>query len=390
VLLLQAQSGGVYVSPGYLLFVREGTLMAQSFDANKLKLSGDPFPVAEQVESAVAGGVNGGLPFSVSDNGVLAYGMGTSPTSDLQMVWVDRQGKTVETAGPRAPYRGIDLSPDGKRIAAHLHEGQGGDIWIVESPAGPNSRFTFDASQENSSPIWSPDGKRIAFGSRRAGKWGLYVKPADGSGNEELVFQADLAFLNPMNWSPDGASIIYTANEAKTGNDIYVVSLADRKPVPLLNAPFNESHGQVSPDSKWFAYESNETSRNEIYVKPFPKGDGKWQVSTNGGSWPRWRADNRELFFMGVGSNAKVMAADIKATGAEFQRGTPNELFDSGYVNFQHDGGTYLTYAVSSDGQRFLIPRALTSATFQSPVMPIVVVTNWFEELKRHAHPPKP
>src|SRR5262249_26698443 len=151
--------------------------------------------VAERVEPAVFGGV---LPFSASDNGILAYGMGAPATSDLQMVWVDRQGKTIEMVGPPGPYLGIDLSPDGKRIAAHRHEGQGGDVWIVESSGGTNSRFTFDASQENSSPVWSPDGKRIAFGSPRAGKWGLYIKPAGGSGNEELVFQADLGFLSPM------------------------------------------------------------------------------------------------------------------------------------------------------------------------------------------------
>jgi serine/threonine-protein kinase len=190
-----------------------------------------------------------------------------------------------------------------------------------------------------------------------------------------------------MSWSPDGSSIIFTANEAKTGSNIYTTSLTgDRKPTALLNTQFSESHGQVSPNGKWLSYQSAETGQPEVYVKPFPRGEGKWQVSTNGGFGARWRSDGRELFFLPARVNGKLMVVDVKTGGAEFQRGTPRELFDSGYVNLAHDlGGTYLAYAVSSDGQRFLIPRPVSNVTQDPSTTPIVVVTNWFEELKQRA-----
>jgi Tol biopolymer transport system component len=377
--LLDADTGGIYApQDGYLLFVRQGTLLAQPFDLKTLALANEPFPVAERVESDAIPGV---VAFSLSANGVLAYGTGSAATAGLQMVWLDRQGQQIEAVGPSGDYRGIDLAPDGKRVATHRHDGNGGDIWISELSRGTTSRFTFDASQDNVSPVWSPDGSRIVYGSFRNRKGGLYQKLSNGTGPEERLLESDAVTL-PTSWSPDGRSIVYTVVDPKTGFDEWVLPLSgDRKPVPLLHTLFAESHGQISPDGKWLAYHSNETGRAEVYVQPFPQGTGKWQVSTNGGALPRWRRDGRELFYMSQVSRGKMMAVEVKSSGSAFDAGSPKELFDSAYVNLPH-GSPYHTYVVSGDGRRFLIPRP-PSNDQQTTAVPIVVVLNWLEGLRK-------
>jgi Tol biopolymer transport system component len=175
---------------------------------------------------------------------------------------------------------------------------------------------------------------------------------------------------------------VYEVIDPKTSNDLWVLPVSgDRKPAALLHTPFLESHGQISPDGKWLAYNSNETGRIEIYVQPFPSGAGKWQVSTNGGQFPRWRRDGRELFYMAQASGGKMIAVDVRSSGSTFEAGTPRELFDSPYINFPHSGasigaGPYHTFAVSADGQRFLIPHPPSSDT-ANLTMPIAVVENW-------------
>jgi Tol biopolymer transport system component len=254
------------------------------------------------------------------------------------MAWFDRQGKQVETVGSPGNYRGIDLAPDGKRVAAHRHDGNGGDIWVTDLSRSTTSRFTFDASQENSSPIWSPDGTRIVYASFRNGKSGLYQKLANNAGTEERLVESDNTTV-PMSWSPDGRSIVYVVDDPKTGWDLWVLPLSgDRKPSPLLHTPFSDGHGQISPDGKWLAYYSNETGRTEVYVQPFPSGAGKWQISTNGGVLPRWRPDEQELFYMNQLTGGKMMAVDIKSGGSTFEAGTPKELFDSSFIGSAHVG----------------------------------------------------
>jgi Tol biopolymer transport system component len=376
--LLDASSGALYAaSAGYLLFVRDGTLLAQPFDAKTLTLSSEPLPVAERVESTVFPGV---MAFSVSETGVLAYGVGSGAAAGLAMVWVDRQGKAIESVGAEGNYRGLDLAPDGKRIAAHRHDGQGGDVWIFDLSRGTTPRLTFDSSQENASPIWSPDGLSIVFSAVRNGKWSLYQKPSNGAGTEERLVESDVQIL-PTGWAPGGQSLVYGAIDPKTRGDLWQLPLSgDRKAVPLLRTPFNESHAQISPDSKWFAYYSDESGLNEVYVRPFPSGAGKWQISTSGGQFPRWRSDGHELFYMSQVSYGKLMAVDVRSTGATFEAGTPKALFDSGYLNLAHSG-FYHTYAVSPDGQRFLIPRPPAGSP-DTDSSPIVVVLNWAAGLR--------
>ena len=376
--VVEAESGAVYDSrSGSLLFARQGTLLAQSFDPKTFALADEPVPVAELVESAAFSGL---VAFSVSDNGVLAYGRGVAPSNaGLQPVWVDRQGKTIGTAGPTGNYRGVELAPDGKRMAAHRHDGQGGDVWTTDLSRGTTSRFTFDAMQDNGAPIWSPDGSRIAFTSIRNGTVGLYARPSSGGGGEERLLEAQVLTL-PMSWSPDGRSIIYMSLDPKTNRDLWVLPLAgDRRPVPLVVTPLLESLAEISPDGKWFAYQSTESGQTEIYVRAFHGGEGKWQISTDGGWFPRWRGDGRELFYMDTTNNGKLIAAEIRSGGSVIEAGTPRALFDTGYFNL--GPFPYHPYAVSADGQRFLIPRPV-SRLGQDQVPPIAVVLNWAQAIQ--------
>jgi Tol biopolymer transport system component len=385
--LLEAESSGFYdVVSHQLLFVRQGTLMAQAFNVRSLALLGEPVPVVERVEAAVFAGA---LTFSSSDGGVLVYGQGQSRTinaNGFQLAWVDRKGKRIEAVGPPAQYRGIDVSPDDKRVGAHRHDGAGGDVWVTEPSPGPTSRFTFDASQENSSPIWSRDGSHLAFASVRHGKYGIYQKPANGAGSDELLLESKQPIF-PQSWSPDGQSLVYMESDAKTRDDLHMVPLSgDRKPVPLVNSPFLEQDGQVSPNGRWLAYSSNETNRGEIYVRPFPSGAGKWQVSTNGGGWPRWRGDGRELFFVILGTTAKLAAVQTKPDGSTFEHGAPTDLFDA-VIAVMLPGGFahphFMPYAVSRDGQRFLLPQSPPLLNNETGPRSVVVVVNWMDALRK-------
>jgi Tol biopolymer transport system component len=379
-----ADSGAVFTPSGHLLFARQGTLMAQRFSSTTSTLVDEPFPIAERVESS---GVPGFVSFSVSDTGVLAYGIGSGRGSGLQLSWVDRQGKVLATAAPLGNYRGIDISPDDRYVAAHRHDGAGGDVWVTDLVRGTTSRLTFDGSQDNGSPIWSTDGSQILFASRRNGKWGLYRKAESGAGTDEQLVESETAVL-PQSWSPDGRAIVYSEVHPKTGSDLWMLSLSKgegaetKKPIALHRTTFNENFAQISPDGKSLAYTSNETGGPEIYVQPFPTGSGKWQVSTTGGIFPRWRRDGRELFYLDRLTNGKMLAVDVNGTGSTLAVGSPKDLFDSGYINLGHTG-PYHPLAVSADGQRFLIPRPETVASTDAFAAPIAVVLNWDEGLKK-------
>jgi TolB protein len=176
----------------------------------------------------------------------------------------------------------VEVSPDAKRIAVHRHDANGGDIYVIE-PRGSQTRLTLDASRHSSMPLWSPDGSRIVYASRRSGKWGLYQTLSSGSGTEEPLHESDLPKA-PMSWSPDGKRIVFWVEDPKTGSDLWVLTTEDKKAAPLVATPFNETHGQISLDGKWIAYTDNsKDGRNEIYVKAFPVGSGGWQVSFSGG-----------------------------------------------------------------------------------------------------------
>ena len=317
--------------------------------------------------------------FSVSQTGVFAYrragpaGAAAAAGVDEQrtLFWVDRAGVRSQPIGTPVTFAGIDLSPDGKRVAVHRHEGTGGDIWFFDAAQPRMLRLTFNVSQENTSPVWSPDGTQVAFASQRGGKWGVYIKRADGSASEELITQSDIPAM-PSSWSPDGKLLVYTLTPSAAQADIWAVPVAgERKPFPLLQAPqYPEAFGQVSPDGKWLSYLSLETGRTEIYVKPFPDGPGKWQVSVDGGTFPRWRGDSRELFFY---NNNNLYAADIRVSGSSLEPGAPGALFQLPGPSAGLPHPAYNRYAVSADGQRFLLSQPGASAIVGGGLSDVII-----------------
>ena len=350
--LLEADTNAIY-SQGYVLFLRETTLMAQPFDPKRLALTGDAKPMAEQVlHSYTTASQWHGL-FSASETGLLAYQAGAG-SDNLRLTWMDRSGKRVSTVGDPADLGTMQVSPDQKSAAVTVTEGMNAgkdnsDIWTYDLARGLRTRFTFDPAAE-AHPVWSPDGRSIAFDSNRKGHFDLYRKASDGTGAEELLY-TDALEKHPSSWSPDGKFLFYTATgDPKMGQDIWVLPLAaGAKPFPVVQTPFNELQAQFSPDGKWVAYQSNESGRMEIYVIPFHSEGGalggKRQVSAAGGIQARWRSDGKELFFVAQG---KLMAAEVGVKGGTFEVGQVTVLF-GGLIT-----GKGLLYDVAAGGQRFL------------------------------------
>jgi Tol biopolymer transport system component len=376
--LVKAETPALYSPEGHLLFARQGSLFAQSFDAKSLKVSGDPIRIVVDVAST-----NNAVAASVSNTGILIYRNASTPSGSVQMQWVERNGKLGELVGIAGAFFGADLSKNGTRLAVHRHDDAGGDIWLFDSAKGPMSRLTFAPTQDNSSPIWSPDGSSIAYNSLRDGKRGIYKKPAAGTEAEETLLDPSDGNPTPLSWSPDGKFLVYAKQVKGNGEDIWAIPLAgDHKPFPVVEEKGGQSLPQVSPNGKWMAYISNESGKTELYVKAFPTGEGRWQVTTTGASpySVRWRGDTKELYY--VDQNRNMMAVPINPEGPTFRWGTPEKLFDSGYVGIAHPaGGSYHDYAVTPDGRRFLIPRP--DAPIADPAtLPINVIVNWTALLK--------
>jgi Tol biopolymer transport system component len=376
--ILSSDTGAVYDKQGgHLLFVRQGTLLAQLFDPKTFALTGDPFPIAEKIEAMAVPGV---VAFSLSDTGTLAYGNGLAVDGGLVLTWVDRQGKVTGTVGPAAVYRGVNLSPDGLHVAAHRHDGDGGDIWLTDVTQNLPSRFTLDATQENQAPVWSPESDRIAFGSMRGGKPGIYIRAANRTGEDERVFETTTSrSVTPMSWRHDGKALVFQVSEAGTSRDLWMLSLeGERKAWPLLQSAASEMAGQLSPDGRWLAYVSNETGTNETYVKSTTASGGLWPISTGGGGAPRWRGDGKELFYA---SRGKIWAVDVTTKGDAFIAGAQKDLFEN--IGFPPHNDTYLPWAVTRDGKKFLIPRRVSESQSEIASSPIVIVQNWLSGIRK-------
>ncbi len=367
--LLSADSSVAYAPPGYLLFMRERMLMGQPFDEDKLQLSGEPFPVAEELTRFGETGPTGYGAFSTSQNGVLAYLGGTA--LNTQFLWFDRAGKQLGSIGPPGLYGNPFLSPDEKRLAVNRDDPKVGsaDIFVIEISRGLASRFTFHPSSEWL-PVWSPDGNRIVFASNREGAFNLYQKLSSGAGNDELLLKSN-TMQTPSDWSLDGRFIIFSNVDPKTGYDLWFLPLfGDRKPKPFLATEFNEAHGVLSRDGRWMAYVSDESGRLEVYVRAFPQAGEKVQISTAGGDQPKWRRDGRELFY--IAADKKLMAVEVNGAGPRFETGATKTLFETrvptlGITDVRN------SYVVTVDGQRFLINTLVSEGTG----MPMTVVLNW-------------
>ena len=361
-----------YLPSGHLVYAQDGNLMAAPFDPKRLVVTGAAVSVVEGVGHSL---ISGHAQYSVSATGSLVYVNGASLSGQGKLVWVSRNGADQALAAPARAYVWPRISPDGKRIAASIAE-QNIQIWQYDISRDTLTRFTFEGNRNNN-PTWTPDGKRIAFLSDKNIFWQL----ADGSGGLERLTTSEFTEV-PMSWSPDGQLLAFIELNPSTGLDISMLHLGDpsagsgqvRKAQMFLRTPFNESVPRFSPDGRWVAYISNESSRNEIYVQPYPGPGGKWQISTDGGTEPVWNPNGRELFFR---NGDKMWAVDI-TTQPSFAAGKPRLLFHGPYLL---SPATSSNYDVSSDGQRFLMVKP--NEQEQTAPTQINVVQNWFEELKQ-------
>jgi serine/threonine protein kinase/roadblock/LC7 domain-containing protein len=374
---------------GYLVFVRGatgvgaiGTLMAQPFDVRRLELAGEAVPLAEKITN---------LSFWASSTNVLIYFTGAGRGATLgsiqgRLTWFDRDGKVLGTIGDPGIYRNLALSPDGKRVAFEHADPQNSgnlNIWLYEFTRGIMTRFTFDSARDIA-PIWSPDGSLVVFASNRSGQWDLYRKASNLAGEAAMLFKSD-GTEAPSSWSPDGRFLLYYNFISPSHLRMLPVgdTGADRKPVQVEHSEFNQSYGRFSPDGRWIAYASDESGRDQIYVRPFnvssatgtsagnnPPVTGKWMVSKDGGIAPLWRRDGKELFYLSLDGTA--MSVEVSTSGI-FQAGTPRPLFRT------PEGVEF--WDVSTDGKRFLM--AAPSAASPSSQPPFTVVLNWQALLKK-------
>jgi Tol biopolymer transport system component len=357
-----------------LLFLRQSSLMAQPFDETRFELTGEAVPIAEQVreDTSIAHAW-----FAPSANGQLLYAEGTA--KERQLVWFDRSGNRIGGVPGADAYGGLALSPDGKKVAYYL-DGTGFDVWVFDIARGVKTPLTFGTSsgQGNLYPVWSPDGKYVAYTSFRDGKYGLYQKSADGSGGETQLLEGSDHFRVPTSWSSDGKFLVYHegvsggtyANGVPGGWSIWILPLfGDRKTYPFLQSNFSAREATFSPDGKWLAYCSNESGEYRVYVVPFPGPGGKWQVSRGDGRGPLWRRDGKELFYLSADN--KLLAVTVDASGGTFSAGDAHVLFDS------QSYGVFARYYNSADGQRFVVVYEGSQ-----PSSTLTFISNWTAEVK--------
>jgi serine/threonine protein kinase len=352
---------------GWLLWVRSGALVAQRLDVEQAKLTGEPIALGdgvavERFRAAVSAAAAGAIAYRPEGNHL------------RQLTWVDRSGTARGTIGDpdRNDLTAPRVSPDGSRVVVSRKVQGNIDVWLLDGAVA--SRLTFDAAADLY-PLWSPDGTRIVFRSNRTGRFELYQKSSRGGGLEERIVASD-QHKAATGWSADGRFLLYASFDSQTSNDLWVVPMPGaRTPAVFLKTPFSEGFGTFSPDGRWVAYDSNESGRMQIYVRPFvPPGSrspavGQWQVSASGGMYPVWRPDGKELYY--IDSSGTMMAAPIVITGSTLDPGAPVRLFATRIVSGGGETGQGRYYDVAPDG-RFLINTVVNDAA-----APITLVMNW-------------
>ncbi|HEV2116196.1 MAG TPA: hypothetical protein VGR48_09250, partial [Terriglobales bacterium] len=371
-LVLRNDSNALYAAPGYLLFVRDQTLMAQRFDTRQMTLEGEAQPLADHV--VVNTNVWRGLVTS-SANGALLYQHGAA-SGGSQLVWFDASGKPGQLVVPEtASYYEPVLSPDGSKLAVAIDSNGVRDVWVVDLARNTKTRVTF-GPQASNYPVWWPDSKSLVFDYGAPGAANaLYRKQADGAGGNDKLLEAPGITQIPFSVSSDGRYLAYMRLDTKspTNWDIWALPMfGDRKPFPVVSTQFPDVSPSLSPEGKWLAYANNESGRVEVYIQPFPNGSGRWQVSTAGGTRPTWRKDGKELFFQTP--DQQMMAVDVRENGASLQLGTPHALFKATTVSAPEG-----PYAVSADGKKFI----MNTVTTQGGSEPLTLVTNWTADLRK-------
>ncbi len=348
-----ADSSGALLSPGRLLFLRQGTLVVRQFDAARGELTGDPITLASDVGQ-----------FAVSANGIVAH-RSAGGGRQARMTWFDRTGQT--TPGPALAVNAPELSPDERQVAFDRTTRGNRDVWIMDLARESVTPFTVDPAVDGF-PLWSPDGTQIVFESTRKGTFDLWIKPSSGASPEQLLLEmADSEW--PLHWSKDGLFLLYQTSDLKTKWDLWALPMtgSERTPLVVANSRFAERMGQFSPDGRWLAYETNESGRPEIVVQAFPKASGRFPVSTSGGTAPRWRPDGNEILF--IAPDGTVMAVPITTTGSSFEAGKPMALFPTDITPQPFKS----QYAVSRDG-RLIVNNQQTE---EGTASPITLILNW-------------
>jgi Tol biopolymer transport system component len=368
---LMTSYGSAQYASGWLLSVRDTSLLALPFDPRGLTVKDEPVRVADDVNFDL-GTWRGS--FAASENGILAYQLAQAGIGG-QLTWCDVSGRRLSTVGEKSEAYSPQLSPDGRRVLVILGD-PNNDIWVYEIERNVRTRLT-TAAQVTVSPLWSPDGTRILYVSQSRTteplEFAMTIIAADGAGEKKIVHRTTER-IEPTDWSRDGRYVLVDRGNIGAA-DIWVVPLAEAtKAFPLVQTEFPERAGQFSPDGRWVAYQSLRTGRNEIYVTPFPGGGARYQVSGSGGTQPRWGADGLELYF--VSGDDDLTVATVDGSGSRFEVKDVRPLFRTNLYRGPRVGLT--SYAISPDGKRFLVNDA-----GEAGVPRVALVTNWTAELKR-------
>jgi dipeptidyl aminopeptidase/acylaminoacyl peptidase len=336
--LFQSPSRAYYAS-GYLVFARDRNLLVQRFDPATRSLQGEPAIVGDFGERGP------GVAFSVSDTGVLAY----RRDQQTELVWLDRQGRSLGAIGEPGQYANPDLSPDGRHVAVSRRDPADGqaDVWIIDLERHLPSRVTFGGTRERV-PLWSPDGGRLIYRQGRT----LVMKAASGAGPERQLVDGLTNFDNPLAWSPDGM-LLYSSFDSSSLTDLWLLPMDGGPRTPLLKTGSRwGAQARISPDGRWLAYSSNETGKYEVYVRPFPSGDGRWLITRSGGSERSWRRDGKELYYLAADGWLNVVKV---ASTPVFRASAPIRLFPTKLSTLVNTSFTRNQYAPAADGQRFLV-----------------------------------
>jgi serine/threonine-protein kinase len=372
---------GRYLPSGHLVYLHDGTLFAAPFDLNRMEVTGQPVPALEGVMSNP---ISGGAQFAVSASGTLVYLPSPSSSDGVPIHWMDHEGKTTPLRAAPAVWSGPQFAPDGHRLAVQILDGQQADIWVYEWARDALTRLTFDPAH-GVKPVWTPDGRRIVFASRRADKStlvGLYWQRADGTGGAQRLTESE-SLQYPTSWHPSGKFLAFW--ESQITSDLMILPIEGDevsgwrpgKPTVFLHSPFDNLEPMFSPDGRWVAYQSNESGRFEVYVRPFPGPGAKWQISTGGGGYPTWSRTKRELFY-GTPTD-QIMVAPFTVEGDSFRAEKPRLWSEA---RFTQRGGR--SFDLHPDGERFALqPAPHTQAAAKHDK--VVFIFNFFDELRRLA-----